>query len=450
MSAASVASSSTSPRCPIASTISRRRSRRRPRPSPLLACGAEPAAQRLSSSRRRSLVRADDDRRPSITTSGAGHALASRPGGRARRRRGHRPRPLRGRTRRRGARRDRLALPPDHRRPRSGRLRRHQPTDRLRGAATRGRSWSPRPGCPGSRKPSTSPPAPPWTPPRPCGSGSGRGPPSPPPSRHTCCTSWPPPTRPSRIPQANPRSRICSPRRRRAHASSRSRPTVQPSNPRCRMHWTRPDVQARHPCHVQPCRPPIQRFCPPARPRPRPGRGRALPPYATRHATAPSRPSPRSQPPPTSPAAPPPPSSNHCAATPAAQLIPSTQAWPRPSPRPRRRRSQGSTGAGSSQTRFPRGASEAVGGRSPCPSTRAAVSRKVPCVLLDEPLSSAEHDLGRAPGRRAPGAEREAERGAERGHLEHAQPVQAAPAGLAAMAARALVGRLVGHGAKLR
>ena len=26
------------------------------------------------------------------------------------------------------------------------------------------------------------------------------------------------------------------------------------------MRWTRPDVQARHPRHVQPCRPPIQRL----------------------------------------------------------------------------------------------------------------------------------------------------------------------------------------------
>jgi len=89
-------------------------------------------------------------------------------------------------------------------------------------------------------------------------------------------------------------------------------------------------------------------------------------------------------------------------------------------------------------------------GRPQCASTRAAVSRKVSCVLLDEPLRSAEHDLGRAPGRRAPGAEREAERGAERGHLEHAQSGAGRAAGLAAMAARALVGRLVGHMAKLR
>ena len=178
---------------------------------------------------RRSRARADDDRRPSLTAGGAGHAVAARPGGRARRRRGHRPRPLRGRARRRGARRDRLALPPDHRRPRPGRLRRHQPTDRLRRRATRGRSWSPRPGCPGSRKPSTSPPAPPWTPPRPCGSGSGPGPPSPPPSRHTCCTSWPPTTRPSPVPHLNPtRSPACP----RWHLSSvqqvpSNRPAVQ-------------------------------------------------------------------------------------------------------------------------------------------------------------------------------------------------------------------------------
>jgi hypothetical protein len=71
-------------------------------------------------------------------------------------------------------------------------------------------------------------------------------------------------------------------------------------------------------------------------------------------------------------------------------------------------------------------------------------------MLLDEPLSSAEHDLGRASGRRAPGAECEAERGAERGHLEHAQSGAGRAAGLAAMAARALFGRLVGHMAKLR
>jgi hypothetical protein len=71
-------------------------------------------------------------------------------------------------------------------------------------------------------------------------------------------------------------------------------------------------------------------------------------------------------------------------------------------------------------------------------------------MLLDEPLSGAEHDLGWASGRRAPGAEREAERGAERGHLEHAQSGAGRAAGLAAMAARALFGRLVGHRAKLR
>ena len=93
-----------------------------------------PPQRRPPPSRRRSLARADDDRRPSVTSGGAGDAVASRPGGGARRRRGHRPRPVRGRARRRGARRDRLALPPDHRRPRAGRLRRHQPTDRLRGA----------------------------------------------------------------------------------------------------------------------------------------------------------------------------------------------------------------------------------------------------------------------------------------------------------------------------
>jgi hypothetical protein len=63
--------------------------------------------------------------------------------------------------------------------------------------ATRGQSWLPQRGCPGSHKPSTSRPAPPWTPPRHFGSESGPGPPSPPPSPRTCCTSWPPLTRPS-------------------------------------------------------------------------------------------------------------------------------------------------------------------------------------------------------------------------------------------------------------
>jgi hypothetical protein len=89
-----------------------------------------------------------------------------------------------------------------------------------------------------------------------------------------------------------------------------NRPVVQP---RRQTQRTRPDVQARHPCYVQPWRPPIQTICPPARARPRPGPGRALPPYGTPHATAPSRLSPRSQLPPTSPAAPPLRSSNHSA-----------------------------------------------------------------------------------------------------------------------------------------
>src|SRR6476661_2055746 len=60
-------------------------------------------------------MRANDDRRASLTAGGTGHAVAARPGGCARRRRSHRPRPLRSRARRRGARRDRLALPPHHR-----------------------------------------------------------------------------------------------------------------------------------------------------------------------------------------------------------------------------------------------------------------------------------------------------------------------------------------------
>jgi hypothetical protein len=96
VSAGSTTSSSTSSQSLIPSTTSRhhsrRRGRRRPRPSLLLACGAELAALRPSPLRRPALMRADGDRRASLTTSDPGHALATRPRGRARRRGSHRPR----------------------------------------------------------------------------------------------------------------------------------------------------------------------------------------------------------------------------------------------------------------------------------------------------------------------------------------------------------------------
>src|SRR5690242_7036409 len=76
-------------------------------------------------------------------------------------------------------------------------------------------------GCPGSPKRSTSPPGPPSTPPRLCGSASEPGLPSPPPSQPTCCTCWPPTTRPSHPVNSHPMSRICRRWTRRTHTQVR-------------------------------------------------------------------------------------------------------------------------------------------------------------------------------------------------------------------------------------
>jgi hypothetical protein len=75
------------------------------------------------------------------------------------------------------------------------------------------------------------------------------------------------------------------------------------------------------------------------------------------------------------------------------------------------------------------------------------LSRHVARVLLRQPLRGAQHDLRRASGPCAAGAQRQAERRAEHRHHYHGQARTCGPAGLAAMAEGTPVGRLVGHAA---
>ena len=265
MSTASAAGSSTSTAGPIPPTSLQRRSRRRPPDRHHGGRAARARSARRPPSRCRSLARADNDWLPSITTSGAGDAVASRSGGGARRRSGHRPRPVRGRARRRGPCRDRLALPVDHRRARARCLRRHQPSDRLRGALRvggrghRGRtvrsgaSRLPRLRRHPGRLPDTA--VRDRSVARPC--RRRRGTPAVPPGR-----PW---TRPRRLPTGSPRSGIPPRSALGALVRRGRRPAVQRPAPPLQEPGRARSVHARESRYVQPCpSTPVRVLCPPA------------------------------------------------------------------------------------------------------------------------------------------------------------------------------------------